>query len=234
MSAAAVHELPVWTDRLDRVQLTRDRSGSSRRRRYVEIRGIPLPAAEVMDVAGLRVTSMARTVLDLSCGLPMRQAVAIGDAALRRGVTRDELEAQLNRAAGRTGIGPARRTIGFLDRRSESPGESVSRVDLAELGVAPTELQYDVFDEAGRFVGRSDFAWPEYRTLGEYDGRSKYGDLRRTDQSATDVLWAEKEREDRLRDLGWQVVRWMWADLQHPEQLLERLRRAFARGVRSL
>jgi hypothetical protein len=47
------------------------------------------------------------------------------------------------------------------------------------------------------------------------------------------VLWDEKAREDRLRDLGWQVVRWLWEDLQHPERLRERLLRAFARGART-
>jgi hypothetical protein len=233
MSAAAVHDLPLWTNRLTHAHLTRDQSGGSKRRRYVEIHGVPLPPSEVTTVAGISVTTLARTVLDLSCVLPMRQAVPIGDAALRRGLTRAELDAQLAQAAGRTGVAAARRTIAFLDARSESPGESVSRVDLARIGVAPTELQYEVFDEDGRFVGRSDFAWPEHKTLGEYDGRSKYQGLRRPDQSPADVLWDEKAREDRLRDLGWQVVRWLWEDLQHPERLRERLLRAFARGART-
>jgi hypothetical protein len=41
--------------------------------------------------------------------------------------------------------------------------------------------------------------------VGEFDGRVKYG------QSAD--LWAEKQREDRLRALGLAVVRWVWADV---------------------
>lgn len=232
MSAAAAHDLPLWTDRLDRVHLTRDQPGGGRRRRYVVLHGLRLPPTDRTAVGDLSVTSVARTVLDLSCELPMRQAVAIGDAALRRGVTSAELEEQLRQAVGRTGIHAARRTIPFLDARSESPGESVSRVDLYRIGVPPTELQYDVFDDAGSFVGRSDFAWPEHRTLGEYDGRGKYQDLLRPDQTAADVLWEEKAREDRLRDLGWQVVRWVWQDLKEPERLRRRLLRAFARGDR--
>lgn len=233
MSAAAVHDLPLWTERLERVQLTRDQSGGSKKRRYVELHGLRLPAADVVTVSGLRVTSLARTILDLSCALPMREAVAVGDAALRRGVTQQELLGQLELATRRTGIATARRTIAFLDRRSESPGESVSRVDLHSIGMPPTELQYDVFDEFGTFVGRSDFAWPGYKTLGEYDGRGKYGELRRPEQSFADVLWDEKEREDRLRDLGWQIVRWIWADLQKLPQLQRRLERAFRRGSRT-
>ena len=42
-----------------------------------------------------------------------------------------------------------------------------------------------------------------------------------------DVLFEEKEREDRLRALGWQVVRWVWADLFRPAALVRRLNAAF-------
>ena len=42
---------------------------------------------------------------------------------------------------------------------------------------------------------------------------------------------AEKRREDLLRDLGWRVVRWMWADLYQSGVIRDRLLRAFARAV---
>ena len=68
---------------------------------------------------------------------------------------------------------------------------------------------------------------------GEFDGRSKYGRLLlKPGQTSEDVLFEEKQREDRLRDSGWQIVRWVWADLYAPAPLLERLRRAFLRGRR--
>ena len=46
-------------------------------------------------------------------------------------------------------------------------------------------------------------------------------------------MWAEKQREDAIRDLGWQIVRWTWDDLSHPGDLLRRLHRAFARAERT-
>jgi hypothetical protein len=46
------------------------------------------------------------------------------------------------------------------------------------------------------------------------------------------VVYAEKIREDALRDLGWQVVRWTYADLTAPMVLADRLQRAFARSAR--
>ena len=39
----------------------------------------------------------------------------------------------------------------------------------------------------------------------------------------------EKHREDAMRDLDWQMVRWGWVDLQPGSDLPHRLRRAFAR-----
>jgi hypothetical protein len=43
---------------------------------------------------------------------------------------------------------------------------------------------------------------------------------------------AEKRREDRVRDVGWQVVRWTWADLSRRAELVGRLEAAFRRGRR--
>ena len=41
----------------------------------------------------------------------------------------------------------------------------------------------------------------------------------------------EKIREDRIRALGWHVVRWTWQDLEDPKELAERIRRALAYGA---
>jgi hypothetical protein len=39
-----------------------------------------------------------------------------------------------------------------------------------------------------------------------------------------EVLFEEKRREDALRDLGWQIVRWLWADLYRPGVIRDRVR----------
>ncbi len=90
-----------------------------------------------------------------------------------------------------------------------------------------------MFTPNGRFVARSDFGWPDFGVLGEFDGKTKYGELlRKPGQTAEQVLIAEKQREDQMRELGWVVIRWMWQDLIRPEPLIDRLRHAFARGGR--
>lgn len=229
LSAAVLHGLPV-PGPLPRVHLTRP-AGRGKRRGYVHLHVAALDASDVVVRDGVAVTSLARTVVDLGCSLPFADAVVAGDAALRLGLARHELDEVLARAGRRPGVGAARRVAAFADGR-ESVGESRSRVVLHRIGLPPTTLQLAVHDTSGRLVGRSDFGWEDRRTLGEFDGRVKYGRLLGPDQRAEDVLWAEKQREDELRDQGWQMARWTWWHLDHERALEERLRRALARGSR--
>ena len=231
VSAAVLHGLPVWNDRLTRVQVTRT-DGRGKRRGNVHVHVAPLLDEEVAEIAGLPVTSLGRTVVDLARVLPLGQAVAAGDAALRVGLCAGVLERDLGAAAGRPGVAAARRAVDLLDARSESPWESSSRVTLHQIGLPPTSLQHEVFDGRGRLVARADFGWEEHRTLGEFDGRTKYDQLLRPGQTAADVVHAEKRREDAVRDLDWQMVRWGAVDLERPGELRARLLRAFRRGAR--
>ena len=129
------------------------------------------------------------------------------------------------------GIRQARRAVELLDPRSESAGESASRVRLHQDGLPAPDLQHDIFDEQGTFVARVDFLWKEQRTIGEFDGKIKYGRLLKPGQSIEEVLFEEKRREDALRHLGWQIVRWLWADLYRPGVIRDRVLRAFARSA---
>ena len=40
----------------------------------------------------------------------------------------------------------------------------------------------------------------------------------------------EKRREDTIRSYGWQVARWIWADLGRPAEFAATLNRSFALG----
>ena len=230
LSAAVLHGLPIWGTGPARVQVTRTDQGRGKRRGHVHLHVAALEVAEVTEIRGVRVTSLARTVVDLGRSSPLEQAVMAGDAALRAGCSQDELQAVLTRARSRPGVATARRAVGFLDARSESPGESLSRVTFSRLGLPAPDLQFSVFDGRGSLVGRTDFCWEAQRTLGEFDGRIKYGALRNPGERPEDVVYREKRREDALRDLGWQLVRWSWSDLGNLRALADRIHRAFARG----
>ena len=232
LSAAVVHGLPVFAPFPERVQLTRTGISSGKVRGGIHLHATSLDPSEVLVANGIRVTGLARTVVDVGRTVSFNQAVVTGDAARRRGLSPSEIEECLERSARRPGLTQARRVAGFLDPLSESPGESLSRIVLHTLGIDPAVAQYEVHDLEGRLVGRADFGWEQHRTLGEFDGRVKYGRLLKLGQTAGDVIYAEKVREDALRDLGWQVVRWTYADLKTPDVIADRLSRAFARGHR--
>ena len=232
MSAAVLHGLPIWNDQLGRVHLTRNQGGGGKIRRYVHLHVAPLKDVDVREIEGQPVTTLARTVLDLLRTLTMERSIPIGDAALRLGLTLEELAEVAARCIGWRGMLQARRAMNFLDARSESAGESYSRVVLDRIGIPPPRLQYGVWHR-GILIGRADFCWPEFRTLGEFDGKQKYVGLLRPGQTTADAVFQEKRREDALRDLGWQIARWLWEDLYHPEELRRRLERAFQRGLRA-
>lgn len=232
-SAAVLHGLPTWRSSLHRVHVTRDRDYGGRIGGVVHVHPAALPEDQVVEIAGRRVTSLARTVVDVGCQLSLFQSVPLGDAALATGLEPAELTEVLARSRRRHGVPRARRMAAMLDARSESVGESCSRVAILQVGLPAPELQYEVFDPRGYLVGRCDFAWLRQRTLGEFDGRVKYGRLLKPGQEAGQAVMEEKDREDRLRDEGFQLVRWTWPDLYAPDVLRRRIRRALERGSRA-
>lgn len=213
VSAAVLHGLPVWGVGLDRVHVTRARPTGARKGPSVRVHSAPLTAAEVVEVHGIPVTSPARTVVDLARRSPFASGVATGDAALRaRLVTLDELDDALRRVTGWPGAPAARRVVSFLDGRSESVGESRSRVAIWLSGLPPPTPQWEVWHR-GRMLGRVDFAWPDQRLVAEFDGRLKYGRLLRPGQDPGELVYQEKLREDAIRAAGFTVVRWTWRSL---------------------
>jgi hypothetical protein len=209
-TAAVFHELPLWNGMLDRVCVTRRSGGHGRSTRNLRVRLAPLADDEVIELDGLRLTTLERTALDLARSLPYERAVAVLDAALHRGADRSLMADSLELASGRTGVGTARAALLFADGRAESVAESISRIRLHEAGVPAPELQVNVFDGDGFWVARSDFGWLALGVLGEFDGKVKY---RGSQEQVADAVMREKHREEKLEELGWTVVRWGWNQL---------------------
>jgi hypothetical protein len=226
VSAAVLHGLPVWGLRLHRVHVSRHGTSGGHRRRSLHVHVTPLDDDEITEVDGVPVTTVGRTLADLTRAVSFERAVAVVDAALYRGlVGPTALADAVGRRPRRHGTRAARRVIAFADARGESVGESRSRVLLDRARLPRPVLQWEV--PARRRIGRSDFGWPELRTVGEFDGKIKYGRLLEPGQEPGDVVFAEKRREDTIRDAGFRVVRWIWADLDDFGDVVARLRTAF-------
>ena len=115
----------------------------------------------------------------------------------------------------------------LADPRAQSAGESVSRVVFFRHSFPMPELQHHVVDQDGRELAICDFYWPEFRHVGEFDGRIKYGRLLAEDQSVEDVVFAEKLREDAVRGQVLGMSRWIWKNVmpQGEVAFLRRLQR---------
>jgi len=211
-----------------------------------------LPASDVstcgMDLAGTRwevqTTSRARTVADNLRHLPNADGVALADSALRQGrVSYEQIAAVLERQGCWPYAERGRRALPLVDPRRESWLESFSFVTLHQLGLPMPEPQVSLFDAQGRFVARVD-GWLEDEALAlESDGRAKYfldeHPLPADVEVAADELLAvaqrrlmkEKERRDRIVDLGAELVRWGTHEMvRSPRAVLARIAAARRRG----
>jgi len=227
VSAGVLHGLPSWESMLAKVTVVRRTNGHGSRRRYLHVRTASLAPWEVVEVDGCTATSIERTAIDLARCVDFERAVAVLDAALHLGGDLLAMWDVLAQATGRHGVGTARAAMEFADARSESVGESVSRVRIADSGLPMPELQLNVFDSLGAWLARPDFCWEALGVLGEFDGRVKY--LGTRDEVAHAVM-KEKRREARLREMGWVVVRWEWADLADLQAFRRRVESAFAQA----
>lgn len=225
-SAAVVHGFAMWAPDLAKVHVTVDRAAGGRTTKNSHVHAAPLTEDDVTIIDGIPVTSADRTVADLLRILPFEAGVCVGDAALHSGsATVEGISAVLERSGGR-GVVSARRTLAFCDSRSESVGETRTRVLLLVHNIQLPELQVELYDESGRFLGRVDLLFLIGVVL-EFDGDVKYMKYLEPGQTPADAVIAEKLREDEIRSLGWVFVRCKWSDLENPDRFLARLHRAF-------
>ena len=146
--------------------------------------------------------------------------VVSADAALRQGaVSLEQLTEQVDAVATWPHSSRAASMLRLVDGRRESVGESRCGVALAMAGIDVTP-QVAIRDEHGDFVARVDFLVNGTMVVIEFDGKVKYA------AGDPTVLWHEKRREDRLRRLGYVVVRITWAQLERPGAVAAAVRAA--------
>lgn len=231
-AALAVHGLPLWGHDPGRIDLVSGvRQGVRRSGLWVH----PSRNEDRCVVDGVEVVSMSRAVVRTALTMGRDCAVVAGDAALHRGlVTRAQLIDEVAMVTPHEGRGRALEAVLPTDESSESVGESRTRLVLDDLGLA-YETQVVIRDRYGFFVARVDFL--VQGVVVEFDGRVKYervpDEAERAGQTPLDpgqVLWAEKQREDRIRRRGHPVERVIWGELERPGLIGARIRQAAAQA----
>ncbi len=115
---------------------------------------------EVVNIAGLPVTSVARTAFDLARHLPRNLAVTHLDAlSAATGVTFADAAVIADRYPGARGIRRARTALALMDRGSQSPKESWVRMVLLDAGLPRPRTQIRV--TGGSNIAFIDLGWDE-------------------------------------------------------------------------
>lgn len=224
-SGLIVLRLPTYRANLEVVRLNRVTPGSPRTRPTMRLgRCVPADAISQPTV----VPALAVVQHGISSG-PLSALVA-ADAALHRGlVTAEELRGAVELVRHHPCSGMVGGFIELADWRRESVGETRlgHAFFLMKLPVTP---QFEVTADGFRAV--ADFKIDGVPVLVEFDGRVKYSrganepDPFGNRLPPHEVVWREKVREDRLRSLGYVVVRVIWSDLADPQALARRIAKA--------
>ncbi|CUR60607.1 conserved hypothetical protein [metagenome] len=150
------------------------------------------------ELGGVRITTPARTAMDLGCKLSRRRALAAMDALMRgHAFTELELRRMLPRYHRRRGVVQLRQLVPLVDPRAESPSESWTRLEIIDNGLpAPTPQYWVLVDGVPTY--RLDLAYPHARIAIEYDGVEFHSDA--------DARANDEERRAWLRAHGWTVI----------------------------
>ncbi len=128
-------------------------------------------ADEVQLIGDMRVTTPARTALDLACRYPLGRAVAAIDALARATrLTMADVQVLAERYRGRRGIRRARMALELVDAGAESPRETWLRLLLIRAGFPQPQTQIPVYDEYGQLAAVADMGWEDIKVAVDYEG----------------------------------------------------------------
>lgn len=178
---------------------------------------------EIGLVAGMRLTTPARTALDLARRYPLGDAVAAVDALAQAVELKSvDIEMLFDRYRGRRGMKSAEAALELIDDGAQSPKETWLRLLLLNAGFPRPQTQIAVRNEWGWVDAYLDMGWEDIKVAVEYDGdqhrSSRY-------QYVKDI----RRLEMLDQRYGWLVVRVVSED--HPDDIIRRVAAARARRL---
>ncbi|GAB3605921.1 hypothetical protein GCM10027413_13300 [Conyzicola nivalis] len=189
--------------------------------------------ADIVEFAGLPLVSPAVAWCQLAQKLGVDDTVAVADWIVTGNpyfnvlplADFDELTAA---TASRAGTAGQRTRVAALPLVRDGPvsrPESLLRLLLGRAGLPEPLVNARCYGDDGQELGMPDLAWPDYRTVGQYEGDHHRGQS----QFRNDI-----RRDERFVDHDWKVVKATADDLfRRPVELAERFgRRLAAQGWR--
>ncbi len=159
-----------------------------------------IPASDVMELDGLRLTVPERISVDLLRRLRRPFALSAADAMAHAGLVAPEaLQERIDRLRGFPGIRQARQLVRWIEPLAESGGESWQRLRLLDAGFPRPYAQFWVRDRHGRKLYRLDLSYPHLLIACEYDGAE--------DHTADEDRDADEARRGSMnKRFGWRFV----------------------------
>ncbi len=188
-----------------------------------------LSPSDVTKRGRLRLTNLARTIIDLAAVLDEGWLRACFDSAVRQNKSNvGWISRTLARhGPGKRGVGRLRALVDEYRQGDEVPDSVLESlgVELARATGRKPLLHCDVMDGA-RHVAEVDLAWPEVKLCVEFDGWKTHG---------TRAAFVRDRARDRdLFPLGWTVLRYTWDDVVHDrDNVLDQLVRSYESRARS-
>lgn len=220
LAASALHGAQ-WVDADVDIELI---AQNTRAQPGLIVRDETLADDEVTKVAGLPVTTPARTAYDLARHLPRGNAVARLDALAR--ATPFSTEDVLLIAKHHQGARYLRRlraALPLVDAGAASPKETWLRLLLVDAGLPTPTTQIPVRDRRYWPFAWLDLGWEDYKVSAEYDGEHHQKDRAQ--------YVKDHQRQRKLERLGWINIQVINED--NPQETIHRVTQALhARGWR--
>jgi hypothetical protein len=198
-AASALHGA-TWVDDDEVIELI---SGRARRQDGLLVRTDTVADDEITKVAGIPVTTRARTAFDLGRYLPRGEALARLDALMRAApFSYEDVLLLAKRYRGARGLKQLRQLLPLVDGGAASPQETWLRLLYIDAGLPRPTTQIPIVEGRGRLVRMADVGWEDFMVVSEYDGEHHQT---RRGQYVKDIKSLR-----RARSLGWivdQVIR---------------------------
>jgi very-short-patch-repair endonuclease len=188
----------------------------------IRVHHAPLAPDEIERRHGLRVTSPARTLLDLAAVVTQDELDrATNEALVLRLTTTQELRSYLARRSSRRGARALTQVMRHEVHVTRSELEQRMLALIRRIGLPPPKTNVHVL---GHEV---DFLWADARLIVETDGYAPHGTRRAFER--------DRSRDARLTAAGYRVLRFTWWQLlNEPEVVAARVAEALSaeRGTR--
>jgi hypothetical protein len=206
--------LPAWLQDSRELHLSKPKALPPVRREGVVGHTVLAFADETLDWEGMRISTPARTWLDLARQLPLEDLVAMGDQLIRQPrpglelrtdpwTTPEALRQMLQRHPKMQGIVKARAAVELVRVGADSAPETFLRLALTDAGLPEPELQLKLVP-GDTYSPAADMGYRRQRIAIQYDGGHH---LTREQQSR------DNRRDHVFNTAGWRYFKFNADDL---------------------